>query len=526
MLNFKKIDSCKKLLEENDIRKFSGVNRSYRQMLLHIDVKKFRHIEKLQIAINHPITVFAGMNKIGKTSVLLLVACSFENFWKYDSTKPDTELKKATWRDVISFTKKETDNGAYEYALKWRLGDKVLDGTGKRNSGAKTSWTGLGKVSKEAQRINAKIKGRDVRFIDLERILPAREFTRRLNYKASISQEIPVNEDVKECFKYILEIPDDISIYQIGSHINKRAFLIKKNIDGQVESYSSYNAASGEESLLNLLIDINDAPDESLILIDELECGIHPSLQRRLADIIQYISWTKKQQFIITTHSATLLSAFPMNSRKLIEINQVGNYNVVSRPAVNTVFSKMDCIAHPLVDLYCEDDIAKGIIRSLLIKINEEKKGFDKLVNIVMSGPKDEVRNDYERHKRNFSQLLPKKGFCCVFDGDVFNDKVYDKYKKDEEFSFFLYPYREPEYVLLSAYLEKTPNPALSYFIKHDDIHQGFSKMVELGLAADAKDAYSKCWMVFTKTADYNTLFEQFKGFIFRVIQYFNNLSD
>ena len=55
--------------------------------------------------------------------------------------------KKATWKDVISFTKKETDKGGYEYALEWRLGEKIPNGVGKRNTGAKTSWTGLGKAS-------------------------------------------------------------------------------------------------------------------------------------------------------------------------------------------------------------------------------------------------------------------------------------------------------------------------------------------------------------------------------------------
>ena len=79
-----------------------------------------------------------------------------------------------------------------------------------------------------------------------------------------------------------------------------------------------------------MLIDIDEAPKESLILIDELECGIHPNVQRRLADVIQYIAWTKKQQFVLTTHSATLLSAFPQKSRKLIDVTPDGRYGTIS----------------------------------------------------------------------------------------------------------------------------------------------------------------------------------------------------
>ena len=81
-----------------------------------------------------------------------------------------------------------------------------------------------------------------------------------------------------------------------GSHINKSCFLISH----AGESYSSYNAASGEEAVIYLLKDIIDCPPDSLFLIDEIEAGFHPSVQRKLADIIQYISWRDKKQFIIT----------------------------------------------------------------------------------------------------------------------------------------------------------------------------------------------------------------------------------
>lgn len=525
MPNLTKLKKYKVDLQKYNVQNFNNPTDSYKHMLLNVEVKRFRHIEQLTMAIEHPITVIAGTNKVGKTSILLLIACSFEEFWKYDSTKPDTNFKKATWKDVISFTKKETDNGAYEYTLKWRVGKRISQGTGKRHSGARTSWTGLGKTSKTVRK-NAKIKERNVRFIDLERLLPAREFSRRLNYKASIADKEPIADDVKEYFKYILEIPEDIHIYQTGSHINKRAFLIERDVNGIMEAYSSYNAASGEESLLNLLIDINNAPQDSLILIDELECGMHPNLQRRLADIIQYIAWSKKQQFIITTHSATLLSAFPPNSRKLIEINQEGVYNVVSRPAVNTVFSKMDCVAHPLVNLYCEDNITKRIIRNLLIKISEEKKDFDKLINIIISGPKNEVKNDYERHKRNFDQFHPKKGYCCVFDGDVFNENDYHVYRNESEYSFFLYPHCTPESFLISSYLARHPDQRLSSYMQFEDAHGVFEKMAELSLAADKNDAYSKCWECFMQTDDYNTLFSQFKTFIYKTITHFTEQVD
>ncbi len=178
-----------------------------------------------------------------------------------------------------------------------------------------------------------------------------------------------------------------------------------------------------------------------------------------------------------------------------------------------------------LLNLYCEDDIAKRIIRNLLIKINKEKKDFDKLVNIVKSGAKNKVRDDFDRHKRNFDQFQPKKGYCCVFDGDVYLEGEYDKYKRDK-FASFLYPYDNPERVLMSSYLTTNPNRQLSSFLEYGDIHQGFAKMVEIGLAADEDDAYSMCWRCFSQSEDYNALFSQFKTFIFDVVKHFTEIAD
>lgn len=526
MANFNNVEKIKSKLNKYDVATFNNIEESYKDYLLRIKVNKFRHVNGLEMSFDHPVTVIAGTNKVGKTSLLLLIACSFEEFWKFDSTKPDTVFKKNTWKDVISFTSTETDRGGYSYNLSWRIGSgNTLTGEGKRNAG-KRSWTGLGKASTQP-RTNAKIKKRHVRFIDLERMLPARSFTKRLNYKASNASQERIGNEIEQMFSYILDIPYPIEIFKTGTHINKRAFLIKRLVDGVSESYSSYNAASGEESLLNMLIDIYETEKNSLILIDELECGIHPQIQRKLADVIQFVSWEHKKQFIITTHSPTLLASFSQKSRKLIDIDNEGNYECVNNTASNTVFSKMDTEAHPLVTMYCEDDLAKYIIRQILIKIGIERKYFDRLINIVISGPINEVKIDYERHKRNYSQLRPRKGFCCVFDGDYYEDQNYKKYHDDNnEYAFFLYPYTAPEKFLITAYLQNSPNQELSTFMKHQDHHLGFSKMKDLGLAVDEQDAITRCWREFEVSEDYDKLFEEFKQFIFHTVLYFSELAD
>jgi len=526
MLQLQNIEDAKNKLVKCNTLVFQNAGNSFAHYLNKIKVNNFRHLSGFEMEFNHPVTIISGTNRIGKTSLLLIVACSHENFLRYDATKPNSDLRRHTWRDVLSFTSYETLKKDYSYELFWRVGVDSRTGEGKRLA-SKQSWTGLGKRSKDKNRINAQIRVRNVRLIDLERLLPARNFSNSLMRKTNKAQSQRVNPDVERAFAYIMETDPGVEIYQIGSHVNKVAYLIKFPPASSQDSYSSYNAASGEESIINMLVDIFDTPNDSLILVDELEAGIHPYVQRRVADVIQYTSWTQKKQFIITTHSPSLLSAFPQASRKFIDRNFQGLYEVISSISVNTAFSKMDSKAYPLVQLYCEDTEAEFIIRNVLVEINKSRKHFDRLINIVQSGPVDQVRNDYERHKRNYPQLRQKLGFCCVFDGDYKNEPKYSHYfNNTSEHSFFLYPFTAPEKFLVSAYLKASPNVPLSTALNYSDHHSLFQEMTNLGLAANPLGALHLCWQSFQGTPEHSKLEKDLSDFLVNTVWHFSKLND
>ncbi|MBE7442604.1 MAG: hypothetical protein KFKLKKLM_00662 [Flavobacteriales bacterium] len=529
MLSLQNIEAAKNKLLYCDSTTFVNNDNSFRYFINQIKINDFRHITNLDLTFEHPVTVISGTNKIGKTSLLLLIACSHENFQKYDSTKPETVLRNHIWRDVFNFTSYETATRNYSYELFWRVGNQNRNGEGKRRVGSQ-SWTGLGKGSSDVNRINAKIRDKQVRLIDLERLLPARNFSNSLRRKVDIAGRVRLHEDIEHAFNYIFENAVPFEIYSIGSHINKMAYLLSPSgtqlVAGQ-ESYSSFNAASGEESLINILVDIFEAPQDSLIMIDELEAGIHPNIQRRLADIIQYISWQHKKQFILTTHSPSLLAAFPQKSRKFIDKKMNGEFEVISSISVNAAFSKMDSKGYPLVQLYCEDNEAEFIIRNILISINQTKKHFDRLVNIVISGPIDQVKNDYQRHKKNYRQMRLKIGFCCVFDGDHINHPNYSIFHENpDEHTFFLYPYTAPEKFLVSSYLNAHTNAQLTTALNHSDHHALFQEMVNLGLAVDSAQARQLCWQTFENTPEFNKLKNDLTLFLIKTVTHFSKLSD
>ena len=293
-LNLQNIATAIAKLNRCDVATFRDAGNSFVHFTLSLDVETFRHITELNIKFQHPVSVISGSNKVGKTSLLILIACSHEKFMKVDSTSPNGDIREHVWKDVINFTSHETETNDYSYKMSWRVGrarDKT--GEGKRLASSK-AWGGLAKKSSARDRTNAKIRGREVRLIDLERILPARSFSNALYRKANAATKVRLNEKIEKAFSYIFDL-DDVEIFQAGKHVNRSCFFIKHS-DSE---YSSYNAASGEEAIIFLLIDIFGTPNDSLILVDEIEAGFHPNIQRKIAKIIQYVSWAEKKQFII-----------------------------------------------------------------------------------------------------------------------------------------------------------------------------------------------------------------------------------
>lgn len=516
-MDFTNINAKIAKLDAYDVTTFDNPKNSFKHFTLELKVHRFRHLSDVMLPLDHPVTVLAGTNKIGKTSLLLLLACSHEKFMRLDASKPEPTWREHAWKDVLTFTKHETETNDYSYSMKWRLANKSQSGEGKRLASSK-SWSGLGKKSKDARQ-NAKIRDREVRLIDLDRLLPARSFSASLLRKSGNASLTKMSDDLTKAFCYVFDLPynNGFEISEVGGHVNKRCYLI----DWPAHSYSSYGAASGEEALINLLRDILEAPDGSLILIDEIEAGFHPAVQRKLVRVICQIAWNQKKQFVVTSHSSTIIDAVPEKSRKFIEHHN-GHYRTISGIAPQAALSKMDSIGHPLVRLFCEDDLAEFLIKKVATEVSKEHKNFARLFEIIRSGPANMVKTDYERHKHFFDQLRNKIGYCAVFDGDHRNKAGFKELGESDSFVHFLKPDTAPEVALAKAYLALYPNVELEAFLNADNHHAFFQKMVDMNLAVDKGDAKNKCYTSFEASTGYTAHFEALKAFLIKTATHFS----
>ena len=483
----------------------------YPKFFIGVKLDVFRHINNLSMSFKHPISVISGSNRSGKTSVLMTIACSHYNFDRPDVANGN--WKRATWSHLVRFTNHDLQNSDWEYHVEYREGNITRTVRGYRNHTSK-KWGGAGK--KEGQigkpRHGHQQDGRHVCLIDLNRINPGRHLTASAYTKARAAAAAAMQHknEICEYLSYILETSYDVNkLTEVAD--NK---LYQFQVAGGA-NYSSFNTASGEDVLVNMLRQILHVPDNSLILIDELEIGLHPKIQRRLMDVIYMISKKQSKQFIITSHSYAVIDSVPKESRLFIE-NVGGTFICKSELTTYETLTRMDSEAFPIVSFYVEDDESKNIVEKAIDEINQAEAGFARLSRVIVVGSAQKTYGYFKtRQSLHIGEKIATRP-ACILDGDMENrlDNNHQLLYPAEGALFFHYSNEAPEKMLVRFYLANNPDNSLQYHVDNSNPHCLFDKMVELGLSVNRQDAFEKCFQCYRSSAQGNAHFENLKDFV------------
>lgn len=472
---------------------------------IHFDV--FRHLRNMDLEFTSPISVISGTNKSGKTTALIAIACSHHNFQRRRQSSGN--LERNTWGDVMRFTDHDIQQEDWMYHVSYRRGNDIITKQGYRNHTSK-KWSGVAKKQGQldSPRSGSNQAGRQVTFIDLERLQPARHLPSSVFQKAKAAPVTNVDIRVSDYLSYILEI--DYRLDEICSSADNVIYKFNTN-----STYSSYNSASGEDVLSRLLRDIVDTPNKSLVLIEEIEVGLHPKIQRRLMDVLMYESRVSQKQFIVTTHSQTILSSVNDESRLFIDSN---TQKCIKRISTNAALSKMDAIAYPLLNLLVEDDLAKWIVTRIINKVNTTVPGFYHLINIVICGSADRTYSSYCFLRDHYNDLKPKCGYACILDGDKRDEYIISP---DDNISFL--PGNEaPEKVMFGSYLANNPSQGLQYHLTSSNPHCLFSKMQEQGICSDEETAKNLCWSAYEASTDGQQAIQKLSNYLIDICKKFS----
>ncbi len=316
-------------------------NGQFPKHLEFLELTNLRGWTGQRIEFKFPIVAIVGENGMGKSTIIQAAAALYkppagDSGYYASAFFPDT-----AWEELSGI----------------EIKGSVKEGTTSRVVSVRkptTRWRGI-----ETRR------ERPVRFLDLKRILPIYSKT---GYSRLAKRQY--TEATAEAF-------DTANLGRLSSIVGKTYSLAKQsttNADANRKipvlqtdgnEYSGFHQGAGETTITELLS--LDIPNNSIVLIDEIETSLHPRAQRRLIRDLAEVSRLKHVQFIVTTHSPYVLDELPIYARIQI-LNDLGTKQVVHGVSSEFALSRMDEDNYPEIDIYVEDILAKILVEEIIAK--------------------------------------------------------------------------------------------------------------------------------------------------------------
>jgi len=169
---------------------------------------------------------------------------------------------------------------------------------------------------------------------------------------------------------------DQLKVVNLTRGAGNQAFLLRVGRDNPAKYHTEKNFGLGELCVLKLMLSLQDCPNNSLVLIDELEMALHPMAQIKFAEYLREISAQKNLTTIISTHSASLIKYF--GKRHLNFLVKEGNETKVLKNCFPTyALGQLGFGEERAPDylIYVEDRAARKISELLWSKIVIDRLG-------------------------------------------------------------------------------------------------------------------------------------------------------
>lgn len=217
---------------------------------------------------------------------------------------------------------------------------------------------------------------------------------------------------------------------------------------------------------MKLLLALGNIPDESLVLIDELELAIHPKAQMQLFHYLTKFSKQKKLTIIFSTHSVTLIKGtdrkhilFLQNSNGIVHCHRECYPTFALGHITSGEEVAPDCV------VYVEDDSGKKCLTAIL-EVYREKVAMKKRVALptTLSVPLGGFSQILEFLDKAPQMLPTHTKLVAMLDGDVQTDSLAEYEANDDHQMLDLFKRLKGKLY----YLPWTPEVGLVQLIRAD----------------------------------------------------------
>ena len=406
-----------------------------------------RGISGLLIPFRYPISAICGKNGVGKSTILALAALAYHSppgwtipNWLYQPRSKSGDRSYYTFGDFFVRA----------------VGDRSFDGVSVTWTYIHSSSTEPVKFTKTPSRWGRYTSRpeREVAFSPIARLLPAHEIP---GVRSAFS---------KQPWDDVSKLPSD-AIRQL-SYIMGREYSLaeiqetKRHSFQRVRSgaeFTGFNMGSGESWVMNLLHTLHELPRGGLLVVEEIEAGLHPQAQVRLARILVELCLARHTQVICSTHSEPFLDALPRQARILLT-KRGDEHEALESPSTRFAVYEMTGETQPELTIYCEDLCARILIEEALphnLKIRCTVREVGDSTTVIRQGV-SHLRSEYEMKA------------LCVLDGDCSETAIESQLTKEAGTDGI----HRPEWLLLPGNLP--PEKWLTKQLRLPDYRNSFAE--------------------------------------------------
>jgi predicted ATPase len=388
--------------------------RSYGKYLVRVKMLKLRSFQDVSVSFDFPVTALVGPNGGGKTTILGAAATA------YDAVRPRQFFSKSGKFD--------------ESMLNWKVEYDLIDReVNKNDSFKRTATFSRQKWSRDAAK-------RDVAVFGVARTVPANE---RKELQRCATNTFSVDPARVES----LQVPVITAVGRIlGKDVSKYTHLrvdesgrvsLLAGVTDQGTAYSEFHFGAGESSIIRMVMKIESLSDNSLILVEEIENGLHPIATVRMVEYLIDVAQRKNAQAMFTTHSNDALAPLPPEAIWAAVSGHVyqGKLDIA---ALRAIAGQIDA----QLAIFCEDTFAAAWLRAVLRADTHVAIEGVEIHEMLGDGTAVKINKN---HNQDPSAKFPS---ACYIDGD-------SQQSESEEDRVIRLPGSSPEAYIFDRVLER-----------------------------------------------------------------------
>jgi predicted ATPase len=335
------------------------------QFLQMVAINGLRGWSGQSVEFNFPVIAIVGENGSGKSTLLKTCACVYDAAGQEKRFYPSAFFVETHWDSI------------HGVAIDFRV---------KRGPNVDSY-----RITKPTQRwrVPENAPKRNVYLLDISRTVPLDASAGYAKIARSAAAEIEskeINDEFRARLSFVLGRDYKKARFATSDVDSKRLVGLLEREWGEL---SQFHQGAGEDTTLDLFRTLQGIPQNSLLIIDEVEASLHPRAQRRLIRFLLWLSRQRRIQIIVSTHSPYVLEELPQEARILLLPGPQG-LNVVYGASPEFAMSRMDDELHPDAHVFVEDREAQIWLREILAS-SQETAELLRRIDISPVGPSNVV---------------------------------------------------------------------------------------------------------------------------------------